>query len=52
MSARAQQAGFTYLVLIILVAIIGMVGAASLKIGALLQRAAAEEELLDIGAAF
>lgn len=52
MSARAQQAGFTYLVLIILVAIVGMVGAASLKIGALLQRAAAEEELLDIGAAF
>lgn len=52
MSARAQQAGFTYLVLILLVAIIGMVGAASLKIGALLQRAAAEEELLDIGAAF
>jgi len=47
-----RQAGFTYLGLIIFVAIIGMVGAATLKIGALLQRAAAEEELLEIGAAF
>ena len=51
MGAR-RQAGFTYLGLIIFVAIIGLVGAATLKIGALLQRAAAEEELLDIGAAF
>lgn len=47
-----RQAGFTYLGLIIFVTIIGLVGAATLKIGALLQRAAAEEELLDIGAAF
>ncbi|WP_313631736.1 type II secretion system protein [Massilia timonae] len=51
MKAR-RQAGFTYLGLIIFVAIIGLVGAATLKIGALLQRAAAEEELLEIGAAF
>ena len=51
MKARGQ-AGFTYLGLIIFVAIIGLVGAATLKIGSLLQRAAAEEELLDIGAAF
>lgn len=49
---RPREGGFTYLGLIILVAIIGLVGAASLKIGALLQRAAAEEALLDIGAAF
>ena len=49
---RRRQAGFTYLGLIIFVTIIGLVGAATLKIGALLQRAAAEEELLDIGAAF
>jgi type II secretory pathway pseudopilin PulG len=49
---RGRQAGFTYLGLIIFVTIIGLVGAATLKIGALLQRAAAEEELLDIGAAF
>lgn len=47
-----RQAGFTYLGLIIFVAIIGLVGAATLKIGSLLQRAAAEQELLEIGAAF
>ena len=51
MKARGQ-AGFTYLGLIIFVAIIGLVGAATLKIGSLLQRAAAEEELLEIGVAF
>ncbi|MES2317562.1 MAG: type II secretion system protein [Pseudomonadota bacterium] len=44
--------GFTYLGLIILVAVIGLVGAAALKVGSLLQRAAAEEELLEIGAQF
>ncbi|WP_229509287.1 type II secretion system protein [Massilia sp. CCM 8734] len=50
---RRQRAhGFTYLGLIILVTIIGLVGAASLKVGSLMQRAAAEEELLAIGAAF
>ncbi len=47
-----RQRGFTYLGLIILVAIIGLVGAASLKATSLLQRAAAEEELLETGAAF
>lgn len=46
------QHGFTYLGLLILVAIIGMVGAAGLKVGSLLQRAQAEEELLEIGAEF
>ena len=51
-SRRPSQGGFTYLGLIILVSVIGMVGAATLKIGALIQRAQAEEELLDIGAAF
>lgn len=50
-SSRRQR-GFTYLGLIILVTVIGMVGAATLKIGALMQRAQGEEELLDIGAAF
>jgi type II secretory pathway pseudopilin PulG len=50
-SARSQ-AGFTYVGLIVLVAIIGLVGAATLKADALLRRAAAEEELLEIGAAF
>lgn len=52
MAARRRQGGFTYLGLIIFVAIIGMVGAATLKVGSLLQRAAAEEELLETGAAF
>ncbi len=51
MPPRRQQ-GFTYLGLLILLAIIGLVGAAGLKMGALLQRRAAEQELLDIGAAF
>ena len=47
-----RQRGFTYLGLIILVAILGLVGAAGLKMGSLLQRQAAEQELLDIGAQF
>lgn len=47
-----RQAGFTYLGLIIFVFILGMVGAATLKIGSLLQRAHAEEELLEIGYQF
>jgi type II secretory pathway pseudopilin PulG len=51
-SGRPRQGGFTYLGLIILVTVIGMVGAATLKIDALLRRAAAEEELLGIGAEF
>ncbi|MES2757481.1 MAG: type II secretion system protein [Pseudomonadota bacterium] len=47
-----RQHGFTYLGLIVLVTVIGLVGAATLKIDSLMRRAAAEEELLDIGAAF
>lgn len=47
-----RQGGFTYLGLIVLVTVIGLVGAATLKIDALLRRAAAEEELLGIGAEF
>lgn len=47
-----RQQGFTYLGLIILVAIIGLVGAMTLKADALLRRAAAEEDLLEIGAQF
>lgn len=45
-------AGFTYLGLIILVAIIGLVGAALLKVDAVMRRALAEQELLDTGAEF
>jgi type II secretory pathway pseudopilin PulG len=50
--AAGREAGFTYVGLIVLVAIIGLVGAATLKADALLRRAAAEQELLEIGAAF
>jgi type II secretory pathway pseudopilin PulG len=48
----ARQDGFTYVGLIVLVTIVGLVGAATLKADALLRRAAAEQELLEIGAAF
>jgi type II secretory pathway pseudopilin PulG len=51
-TVRSRQGGFTYLGLIVLVTVIGMVGAATLKIDSLLRRAAAEEELLSIGAEF
>lgn len=47
-----RSGGFTYLSLIILVAIIGLVAASALKLGSVLQRSRAEQELLDIGAAF
>ena len=49
---QRRARGFTYLGLMILITIIGLVGAASVKMGSLLQRAAAEEELLEIGAQF
>lgn len=49
---RTPARGFTYLGLLILLAILGLVAAAGLKYGTLLQRAAAEEELLEIGAQF
>lgn len=51
-SRAGAQGGFTYLGLIIFVTVLGLVGAATLKIDALLRRAAAEEELLSVGAAF
>lgn len=46
------ESGFTYVGLIVLVAIIGLVAASTLKMGALLQRRAAEQDLLEVGAAF
>jgi type II secretory pathway pseudopilin PulG len=49
---KRRQRGFTYLSLVILLAVMGLVGAAALKVDALLARAAAEQELLEIGAAF
>ncbi len=51
-SAARRSGGFTYLSLIILVAIIGLVTATTLKVGSVLQRARAEQELLRIGAEF
>ena len=44
--------GFTYVGLLILVAIIGIASAATVQTGAILQRRAAEEELLEIGNEF
>ncbi len=49
---RSRSGGFTYLSLIILLAIIGLVTASALKLGSVIQRSRAELELLDIGAAF
>lgn len=44
--------GFTYLGLMIIIAIIGIASAATLRIGSVLQRQEAEEELLAIGSEF
>ena len=43
MRRRLPARGFTYLGLLILLAVLGLVGAAGLKMGTLMQRAAAEE---------
>ena len=51
-SGRHSQGGFTYLGLIVFVFIIGLVGAATLKVEALLRRAQLERELLETGAQF
>jgi type II secretory pathway pseudopilin PulG len=47
-----HSGGFTYLGLLILVATIGLASAATLQLGSILQRRAAEEELLEIGTEF
>jgi type II secretory pathway pseudopilin PulG len=49
---NGKQHGFTYLSLVILVAIIGLASAATIKLGSVLQRSAAERELLAIGAEY
>jgi len=49
---RAVQGGFTYVGLIVFVAVVGLVGAATLKVESLIRRAQAEEELLEVGAEF
>lgn len=52
LSRGGRNDGFTYLGLLILIAIIGITSAASLQVGTIMGRRAAEEALLDIGAAF
>jgi type II secretory pathway pseudopilin PulG len=47
-----RQRGFTYVGLIVIVAIIGLTAALTVRLGSLLQRRAAELELLEIGASF
>jgi type II secretory pathway pseudopilin PulG len=50
--ARRQVKGFAYLSLLIMIAVIGVAAAATLQLGSLMQRRAAEEELLAIGTEF
>ena len=50
--AAGAEDGFTYVGLVIFVAILGLVGAATLTVDSLLRRAAAEQELLEIGAEY
>jgi len=49
---RRSSSGVAYLALLIAIAIIGITAAASVQIGSIMQRRAAEEELLAIGAEF
>lgn len=48
----ARQSGFTYLSLMILIMMIGLITACAVKLSSVLQRSIAERELLLIGAAF
>jgi len=49
---RTSQGGYTYLALLILLAIISITAAASAQLGAIYQRRMAEKELLAVGAQF
>lgn len=49
---NCNQSGFTYLGLVILIAIIGLVAASSLQVGAIVNRRDAEQELLEIGSEY
>ena len=46
------QAGFTYIAVLILLAILALTAIGGLQVGAVMQRRAAEESLLDIGGEF
>lgn len=50
--SKRVDAGFTYLGLLILLAILGIVSVAAVQIGAAVQRRAAEEALLNVGSEF
>ncbi|WP_109477241.1 type II secretion system protein [Paraburkholderia sp. C35] len=50
--ARGTQRGYAYLALLILISIIGVAAAATVQLGAVYQRRAAERELLFIGGEF
>jgi type II secretory pathway pseudopilin PulG len=47
-----HKQGFTYIGLLILIATIGLAATATLRVGSIVQRRAAEEELLEIGMEF
>lgn len=49
---RHHAAGFTYLGLLIFIAVIGLASAASVTVGTLVQRRGAEQELLFVGSQF
>jgi type II secretory pathway pseudopilin PulG len=49
---QGHERGFTFLGVLILLAIIAMVSVSTLQVGSIVQRRAAEESLLDVGAAF
>jgi type II secretory pathway pseudopilin PulG len=50
--SRARAGGFTYVGLLILMAIVGIAATASVQLGAVAQRRGAEQELLFLGAQF
>ena len=50
--SKRADAGFTYLGLLILLAIIGIISATALQVGVVMHRRAAEEALLDVGREF
>lgn len=50
--AKVKKNGFTYLGLLIMIAIIAIAATATLRIGAVVQRRSAEQQLLSIGAEF
>lgn len=50
--SNTPSGGFTYIGVLILLAIIGIASAATIQVGSILQRRSAEEELLAIGAEF